>query len=150
MDVKITGIDELVKKLGEVKTAEFLRKPMQAALSVLEEDAKTYPPASGKKQPFKTAKQRRWFFAALKRGEITVPYRRTRTLGRAWNRKISVSGGRVVGVLGNPVAYAPYVMENAKQSRYHSGTWKTDRIIMIDNEKKVVSIFNRFISQEIA
>ena len=42
----------------------------------------------GFKAVFKSDRQRRFFFWALKSGAITVPYRRTGTLGRSWNMNV--------------------------------------------------------------
>lgn len=53
-----------------------------------------YPPIiRGRSQPFKTDKQRRFFFWALRNGLITVPYQRTGTYGRAWRLTRNPSKG---------------------------------------------------------
>ena len=82
-----------------------------------------YPDPSRKKQPFKSAKSRRYFFAALRRGQITVPYQRSGSLARNW-KLTSVAGG--VGKIVNSRPYDKFVMGEAEeQARYFAGTWTT-------------------------
>jgi hypothetical protein len=65
-----------------------------------------YPAPSGKKQAFASDKARRFFFAAVKSGRITVPYRRSGALGRDW----------------------------ATTPKYHKGTWPTDQQLVKERE----------------
>jgi len=79
-------------------------------------------------QPFQSAKQRRWFFAALRRGDIVVPYYRgqnpkSENLGQSWTVAMRDEDTAVVGT---QVSYARYAMGRGKQSRYHQAVgWKT-------------------------
>lgn len=79
-----------------------------------------YPPQSNKPQPFKTAKQRKYFFWALDQGIIIVPYPRTGTLANSWrSRKLGWSDW----VIENSTAYGALVVGRGKQAKYHSGNW---------------------------
>ena len=83
--------------------------------------AAAYPPQSRKPQPFKTAKQRRWFFAALKAGIISVPYSRTGTLANSWR---ATKSGWSHWLVENSAAYAELVIgDGGQQAKYHQGTW---------------------------
>ena len=83
-----------------------------------------YPPVSRRPQPFKSVRQRRGFFAALRRGRIEVPYRRGRspgseTLGRRWNIRPLSFGA----VLENRARYAGLVHgKKGRQAAYHART----------------------------
>lgn len=86
-----------------------------------------YPsPPSGLKQPFVSAKQRRWFFSALRSGAITVPYRRTGTLYANWKYS-SIPGDTIFRIeVYNNTPYRRYVQGRAgEQARIHRGRWNT-------------------------
>lgn len=63
---------------------------------------------------FFTDKQRRWFFAALKSGELSIPYRRTQTLRRGWHQ----IGQGENSLLVNETPYAAWMMGPGEQSRH--------------------------------
>ena len=92
-------------------------------------------------QPFKTDKQRRFFFAALREGRIEVPYRRTMTLGRRWTTEISGSGLDLVGRVGNNTSYGPFVMARADQAAYHAGVWPLAEDVAEQATGDVLGIF---------
>lgn len=50
----------------------------------------------GRKMKFKTEKQRRYFFYALRKGIIDVPYQRTEALRYSWRGRVYDRGGRLV------------------------------------------------------
>jgi hypothetical protein len=59
-------------------------------------------------------------------------YRRTGTLGRSIGVEVRSLGSEVVGVIGTPIVYAPYVISSAMtqdgrgpQARVHEGRWWT-------------------------
>jgi len=79
-----------------------------------------YPPQRNAPQPFKTDRQRRWFFWALRTGQITVPYQRTGRLANSWRAR---QEGWSHWVLENSAAYAALVVGRGKQAKYHEGHW---------------------------
>lgn len=79
-----------------------------------------YPPQTNKPQPFKTAKQRRFFFWALANGIITVPYRRTGRLANSWSARQNSLGNWSIA---NSTSYAHWVVDRSSQSGYHAGNW---------------------------
>lgn len=96
-----------------------------------------YPPQSHKKMNFVSDKQRRWFFWALRSGQITVPYQRTRNYAQGWKiEKTPSRGVRSIGYsLINRVPYTKHVGGDAYgtgQARYHQGNWPLIRDI-VDN-----------------
>lgn len=88
---------------------------------------------------FKTLKQQRYFFAALRAGTIRVPYKRRHSAGLkgSWSKQEGGSGvavegdadfqSAVVGTVGINETYAPYakyvVGNDAQQAAYHKGWW---------------------------
>lgn len=114
--------------VGADKVTALLTRPMTAAIeagetAILAEAQAimaAYPGASGAKQEFKTAKSRRFFFAALRKGKLVVPYRRSGDLGRAW-QIVKLSAARMA--LVNSQQHAGLV-QGLKQAAYHKGTWK--------------------------
>jgi hypothetical protein len=81
-----------------------------------------------------TPKQRAYFFWALRKGLIQVPYQRTGTLGRSFTTQVERGQDAVTGELGTNVAYAPWVVgpaypgedingQTMYQARIHAGLW---------------------------
>ena len=75
-----------------------------------------YPPRMYRPQPFKTAAQRRWFFANLRDGTLTVPYERTYRLRAGWMVAATATGAEVY----NPTPYAG-IVQGEPQSGYFQG-----------------------------
>lgn len=118
--VTIEGLDELLKRLDILRP---LKDGMKAASIYFVKKVKKYPKASGRPQPFKSDKSRRWFFANLREGKINVPYERTMALRNRWTYSVSENGEQ--SVIGNNTPYAEYVQGREDQAAYHKGTWET-------------------------
>jgi hypothetical protein len=133
--IKIEGLDRLEKVLDNLENLRIFRRALrQSAVYVLEE-LRTYPPQrrltrkSVYGKTFQSDKQRRWFFAALRSGEIQVPYRRTNAFRKNWTIKSGRSGLRQV--VENFTGYGPYNMGNRSQSRFQAkiGWRKTQTVV---------------------
>jgi hypothetical protein len=116
--VDITGITEAQRKLQHLPQA-VIDAAMDAANETALNALRTYDPyryvpraAVG----WASEKQRRYVMAAIRRGEITVPYKRTQNLRRGW-RKI---GSGAQAIIANEVGYAGYVMGDTEQARRFS------------------------------
>jgi hypothetical protein len=81
-----------------------------------------YPSQTNASQPFKTERQRKWFFAALADGTISVPYRRTGRLANSW---LARQEGWSHWVLENSAPYAHWVVGRGQQAVFHEGNWWT-------------------------
>lgn len=107
MSVSITIDDKAVLRMlrnAPDKINRAMSAAMNDATAMLLRDLKTYPAAP----PGST-------------------YRRTRTLGRSWSRKISGRGANIVGRVGSNSNIAPYnryVQDADRQARVHQGRWK--------------------------
>lgn len=124
--VTIRGLEELRRKLGPQLTSEVFRAPTKRAGQRLETALTTYPPSPrGKRMAFKSARQRRFFFAALRSGRITVPYRRTMRLGRGWILRFLERVNEFRVEVENRAPYLPWVMGPGTQAAIHKGRWQT-------------------------
>lgn len=83
-----------------------------------------YPPKSGRPMSFVSDKSRKYFFAALKAGQIQVPYRRTGDLGRMWTQTPSSDGL----TLTSGVPYSERVI-GQRQAAYFKGVWPTTEMV---------------------
>jgi hypothetical protein len=93
-----------------------------------------YPAQKKAKQPFKTDKQRRWFFWALNNGMISVPYQRTGRLANSWG--ISRVGWSDYAVR-NSAPYSAIVIGKSTQSKYHLGHWWVAQDIIDANKPEL-------------
>lgn len=124
--IEVQGIEELQAKLDKL--------PPEAADMGIEEGNKyllavfrQYPPQkyvsrkAAYGRTFESDKQRRYFFAALKDGRISVPYKRTQRLSRGWKK---LGYGRN-SFLANETPYAGLMQQKATQSRMAAkGGWE--------------------------
>jgi hypothetical protein len=122
--IRIDGLKEALEALN-IPESEMVAKAGKAAALATIAAAKPYPGQSRKKQPFKSTQQRRGFFAKLKSGAITVPYRRTYALQDAWDYTMTPEGADVInahphadGVIGGP--------GRPRKWPYHIGNWPTE------------------------
>lgn len=164
--LKIEGIQELmtlVKTIGDMKP---VRDSIKVAAIHLKGKMAVYPAKKrpslasvyGKQpltimawgrpvtvlSPFKTAKQHMYFFAALRKGTLDVPYRRgesagSETFGRRWNVQTENYGMRAV--VGNNASYGPLLMDDEQQTLYAKAVgWKTVQAIMRAERDTVTEI----------
>jgi len=124
ISLSVRGLDQLLPKIASLPDAlkeEVLTAAGEYALEVVQEyppqnyvtRAEAYPDAPAGPGWF-SDKQRRWFFAALASGEISVPYQRTNNLRDAW--RLVIQSGQAV--LTNAASYAHWVIGFAFQSRH--------------------------------
>lgn len=126
--IEIVGLRELMADVDRLAAGVALRDTMETAVEMVRTQIAVYPaPPSGYRMVWKSEKQRRWFFAALREGRIQVPYRRTGTLGRRWTTNITGSGSAEIrGEIGNATEYGPWVQAAESQAAIHQGRWRTD------------------------
>lgn len=140
MTVSITINDaDIKRKLSAISD----QKIVQAALFVGGQKVKsimaTYPPVSRRKQPFKTEKQRRYVFWALRKGLIVIPYfrgqnPRSERLGSRW----TVRSGTNRVIVANNASYAGLV-QGDEQTHYHKETgWRTGRDVVTRDRDEIV------------
>lgn len=79
-----------------------------------------YPAQRLAPQPFKSERQRRWFFWALASGLISSPYQRSGKLANSWKARRS---GWSDWAIENSQIYAYLVVGRNNQAGYHEGHW---------------------------
>jgi len=95
-------------------------------------------------RPFQTDKQRRWFFANLKSGELKIPYQRTGKLRDNW----VLQGNEYQKNIKNKLPYAPYVMGIAGQSRMSRKIgWKSWIEVVQNNMKGAMRAANQAVAR---
>lgn len=129
---------DLEAKLNQVTGPDLIRAiaDMVAKEAVEPELAKEpfrTPPY--KKMQFVSAKQRAFVMAAIKSGDIQVPYRRTGAIGISEQHQTTDGTDVVV-----PVEYSDYVRTKGKQARYHQPLWPTDEDIAQKIEQDTAEI----------
>jgi hypothetical protein len=142
--ITITGIPELMSKLGNVGAIATLRPPMQRGVfRLLAGMAKAPPPIpAGLWAATTTPKQKRYFFAALKRGKVSTS--RTGS-ARKWTTNVSESASGIVGVIGNNANHAPWVWSSSFQAKMHKDRWPTDQGVMDKEQGAIVADFENAI-----
>lgn len=140
------GIDSLVGMLQTLMSNGWMVQAATEAAAVIEQELAKYPSARRRKQPFKTARQRRFFFAALADGRIRVPYQRTGRLGRGWRVGVTNLTGGLSITVENAVPYWDRV-QGARQAPYHRGNWKTLSELSRGLEQRIVAIYDRRVDQ---
>ena len=132
--IEITGVAELERKIGRMRTVKVLFAPMTRSLARLNRDVAVYPnrPASNRKSTY----VRKFLFM------------------RSWKIDIDTQGETLVGTLGNPTPYGPYVMgpgpDKPMQAWMHVGIWRTTEDVVEKHESDIVADFNRTIQAELA
>jgi hypothetical protein len=110
----------LSNKLSPAESKALVDQTTKAVADFLLPKIQEYPPVKHvtRKQAygvtFFTDKQRRWFWAALRSGELELPYRRTGTLRQGWHIASTKSS---TYTLTNATEYAGLVQERGQQSR---------------------------------
>lgn len=130
---RIGNNEELVQKIGNA-IADDLVLPALAK----------YPPQSGKKMQWASAKQRAYVIWAIKQGIIQVPYRRSGAYGRSFTKQPFTGGLALVSGLG----YAPYV-RGQEQAAYHKGNWTDLDTLALELEPQAGQIAEATIVKEI-
>lgn len=124
LSVEITGLNDVERTLTRLQSPA-LRGVIAARIAkeVVLPKLAQYPPASGRKQPFVSAKSRKYFFAALRSGALVVPYRRSGALGKPDNWTQVQTGGTLTLTSRQP--YSDMVRTKGKQAGYFKGVWPT-------------------------
>jgi len=145
--LRIEGLDELIGKIKNIQELKGLKAILLAAGETLKGKLSVYPPqksvtrAEVYGEPFKSEKQRRYFFYALRAGLITVPYERgadpkSERFKASWAIRTERDGLRVV--IGNDTTYGPYLMDPNRQSEMAAAIgWQTTDEVMEANSEEI-------------
>lgn len=121
-DLKIDADIRAALKALDIELSALVPVMGVAVAEAARNDVAPYPTQTGKAQPFVSAQQRRAFFAKLRSGAISVPYRRQGLIGRSWQVQAQPTGA----LLFNTARGVAFTTAAATQSGYHKGNWPTD------------------------
>lgn len=127
--ITATSAPPWVVSLAAANDPATLRAGLAAACLELLREVRKYPPAnrlaraSVYGQTFASDRQRRWFFASMRDGSLTLPYRRSRALGQSWAYEVRTP---TLAVIGTNIGYARLVKDEGRQSAYLAAVgWPT-------------------------
>ena len=154
--IEIQGLDEAIKKLDKLSQLRKVHAGIRAAGMYVKGKIATYP--AQKHIPisavggFKTDKSRRYFFWALKKGIIDVPYKRgissgSEALGRKWTSKYDRN--KFESVVGNNASYARLVQGGKQTAMMKKIGWKTVDKVAKEETKKVGEMVFRAVKRAI-
>jgi len=150
---EIKGLDGLLGRLAKLSQLKELTGGLKLVAAHIIGILQKHPTVSRRSQPFKTQKQRRYFFWALREGKIEVPYRRgsspgSRNLKQRW-RVVVESPTRVVAE--NNTSYAALVHKAGSQAFYHKTTgWPTDADALREARPLAVTVIRQRVDKILA
>jgi hypothetical protein len=146
VEVTIKNADRILNALAPWERGELLTETLKLYAADLRKALEEYPPYKyvSRKQaygvPFFSDRQRRWFFAALRSGELQLPYSRTMKLQNSWEVR-PLSGSQVW--VTNSAPYAGFVIDKERQSRMARLIgWRTCQDIVGGSGFKLVAAFH--------
>lgn len=155
LNVTVTGMEDMGDRLTRFEE-QVVSPALTRICDMLVDEYKKYPDEKRvtRKQAFGgngffSDKQRRWFFANLRSGELELPYNRTRRFERSWNVS-SVSNTEKT--IKNAAPYSGFVMGGAEdktgQSRMQKLIgWKKVTEIMTEKLEEMRQIFNEIVEK---
>lgn len=156
--IELRGLEPIMADLRQLQKLSFVNAVLMAGAVYLQRKVATYPP---RKRPtrksvygrtFESDKQRYWFFGALAKGKIDVPYRRgispgSQTLGKRWT---VASQSPLVVVLGNNASYGPLVQSLQDQTLYMRAVgWVPIETTLEREESNVLRYMEREMNREL-
>jgi hypothetical protein len=140
ISIEVKGIPEVQKMLLSVASPAVRQEVLKAVGEFAQGQMRKYPDytyvsrteAYGK--PFQSARQRRWFFAALRSGELKIPYPRTGTLQRGW--KLEPRGSEEMAIR-NTTPYGRFV-QNSPQARMMTlRQWRSLQTMLMQEKAQI-------------
>src|SRR3990167_970875 len=129
LEIEIRGLDKVTAALDkfpdEIKTG-LAAAGQEAGEEIVDtEGLRSYPPEYHAPRPFVSDKQRRYFFAALRSGEIEVPYRRGQSpRSERYGTQFYVEPrGYNVTVVGNRASYGEFLGGEQQSAYMAAGGW---------------------------
>lgn len=156
--IKVAGIDKLLAKLTQFPDrirANLRQAGHEAGTEIVETPGLgKYPPPYHAAQPFKSEKQRRFFFWALGEGIIDVPYRRgqspgSQRLGTQFYVQSEPGSQYVEVTIGNRAGYAPHVIGEDQSAYMAGGGWRKLREVAVEKTARIVEIFEAWVTKAI-
>ncbi len=144
--VRVEGDEQLIRKLEWAERKKITEDAINEYSEWLkEEELAKYPQQRRVTRraayggSFFSERQRRWFFAALRSGELELPYSRTDTLRNSWElRPLSTENV----MIENTAPYGIYVIDDVYQSRMARAIgWET----VSERIQKTAHVFAKYL-----
>lgn len=138
--IDIRGLDEVQKLLRDLPPEAQDAAGDVAAVYLTEKLKEQPPPKQVSRKAaygvtFFSDKQRRWFFAALNSGEISIPYKRTQDLRNSWQ----IIGKGADRIIVSEAEAAKWTMGDDTQSRHEAMVgWKKVATILEQSSGQLV------------
>lgn len=148
--ITVEGADELVAKLNTLAKFNHVRSVIAQQGVLLQRYLRKYPSKVYSPNPLiKTNdKVRRAFFAKMKSGEISVPYKRTRKLANSWAVSSSMDG--FTSTVTNNMPYADLVQGADEQVTRHKWSgWITEKGALNINRPQIESNIRAALEREV-
>ena len=115
-EVKIEGLDKLVKKLGQIEADKVTRQALRKAGKNIIHEASEYPTQPAPKNP-----KYRYIRGS---GTMYVPTGRIQKTSEVLGKKWYIKGEPRKVTVGNRASYAPYVQGEEQASLHKRTGWK--------------------------
>jgi hypothetical protein len=131
--IEIQGIAAVQAALAKASSPQVMHALTQDAGEYMRGQLRKYPAyqyvsrARSYGKPFQSERQRRWFFAALRSGELMLPYRRTNALKQGW--QLTRFGENDL-LLTNEVSYAKFVQQSPQARMMIYIGWRSQETIV--------------------
>ena len=148
--ITVEGAAELVAKLDTLAKFNRVRSVIAQQGVLVQRFVRKYPNKVYSPNPFlKTdAKMRRGYFAKLKSGEISVPYKRTRKLANSWAVSSSMDG--FTSTVENNMSYADMVQGwDSQVTRHKWSGWVTEKGALDVMRPEIIRNITNALNQEV-
>ena len=148
--ITVEGADELVAKLNTLAKFNHVRAVIAQQGVMLQRYLRKYPSKVYSPNPLiKTNDRvRRAFFAKMKSGEISVPYKRTRKLANSWAVSSSMDG--FTSTVENNMSYADMVQGwDSQITRHKWSGWVTEKGALDVRRPEIIKNITNALNQEV-
>lgn len=148
--ITVEGADELVAKLNTLAKFNHVRSVIAQQGVLLQRFLRKYPSKVYSPNPLiKTNdKVRRAFFAKMKSGEISVPYKRTRKLANSWAVSSSMDG--FTSTVTNNMSYADLVQGwDSQVTRHRWSGWVTEKGALDVKRPEIIKNITNALNREV-
>jgi len=148
--ITVEGAEELVAKLNTLAKFNHVRSVIAQQGVMLQRYLRKYPSKVYSPNPLiKTNDRvRRAFFAKMKSGEISVPYKRTRKLANSWAVSSSMDG--FTSTVVNNMSYADLVQGWDDQVTRHKWSgWVTEKGALDVKRPEIIRNITNALNQEV-
>lgn len=148
--ITVEGAEELVAKLNTLAKFNHVRSVIAQQGVMLQRYLRKYPSKVHSPNPLiKTNDRvRRAFFAKMKSGEISVPYKRTRKLANSWAVSSSMDG--FTSTVTNNMSYADMVQGwDSQVTRHKWSGWITEKGALDVKRPEIIKNITNALNREV-